>query len=106
MIALPSRAFGLRDPHRQGGPWLDAAVQAVRGDPPMSQSSYGGGVMIIDQEFQKLIPALLPDEYKLLEANIVRDGCREPLSVWNDVLVDGHNRYEICQRHSIKFEMR
>ena len=62
--------------------------------------------MIIDKEFQKLIPALLPDEYKLLEANIIRDGCREPLSVWNGVLVDGHNRYGICQRHGIKFETR
>jgi hypothetical protein len=62
--------------------------------------------MIIDKEFQKLIPALLPDEYKLLEANIIRDGCREPLSVWNGVLVDGHNRYGICQRHAIKFERR
>jgi hypothetical protein len=62
--------------------------------------------MIIAKEFQKLIPALLPDEYKLLEANIIRDGCREPLSVWNGVLVDGHNRYGICQRHGIKFETR
>jgi N6-adenosine-specific RNA methylase IME4 len=62
--------------------------------------------MIIDDEFKKLIPALLPDEYKLLEANIIRDGCHEPLSVWNGILVDGHNRYGICQRHGIEFDTR
>jgi N6-adenosine-specific RNA methylase IME4 len=62
--------------------------------------------MNIDREFKNLIPALLPDEYKQLEANIRRDGCHEPLSVWNGILVDGHNRYEICQQHGIKFDTR
>ena len=61
--------------------------------------------IVIDDEFKNLIPALLPDEYKLLEANIVRDGCREPLSVWKGILVDGHNRHRICTKHGIKFEL-
>ena len=52
--------------------------------------------MRIDEEFQKLIPALTPEEYKGLEASILAEGCRDALVVWGDVLVDGHNRYKIC----------
>lgn len=58
----------------------------------------------IDPEFKALIPPLAPDELSQLEANILRDGCRDPLVVWNGVLIDGHNRHEICTRHAIPFE--
>ncbi len=52
----------------------------------------------IDPEFRALIPPLTPEEFAQLEENIKRDGCRDPLVVWNDTLVDGHNRYAICNR--------
>ena len=95
----------------------------------------------IDPEFKALIPPLAPDELAQLEANIIRDGCRDPLVVWQNtpetawckdcekeqpcslgdgniecdvcqygvapwpesILIDGHNRYEICTRHGIDF---
>ena len=38
-----------------------------------------------------------------LEANIVADGCRDALVLWRGILLDGHNRYEICTRLKIKF---
>jgi len=57
----------------------------------------------IDENFKKLIPPLTPNEYEQLEENIVRDGCREPLCVWENTIVDGHNRYEICTRLKIPF---
>lgn len=59
----------------------------------------------IDPEFRALLPALRPDELKALETNIVRDGCREPLTVWNGLLADGHNRYEICTRRDVHFQV-
>lgn len=61
--------------------------------------------IIVDPEFKALIPPLSPDEYSQLEANILADGCRDPLVVWagENVLIDGHNRYEICTRHGIGF---
>lgn len=60
----------------------------------------------IDPEFKKLIPALAGDEYSQLEANIVADGCRDPLTVWEEegLLLDGHNRFEICKRYGIEHE--
>lgn len=78
----------------------------------------------IDSEFRSLIPALTPDEYKRLETSILEEGCRDALVVWpnidfanddyeNDpdpyviegaILIDGHNRYEICMSHDIPFQ--
>jgi N6-adenosine-specific RNA methylase IME4 len=58
----------------------------------------------IDAEFKALIPPLAPDELAQLEANILRDGCRDPLVVWDDILIDGHNRFAICSKHGLEFE--
>ena len=39
-------------------------------------------------------------EYKQLEENILKEGkLISPLIVWNNTLVDGHNRYAILQKH-------
>lgn len=59
--------------------------------------------LIIDEEFKKLIPPLSEEELTLLEENIVRDGCREPICVWNNTIIDGHNRYSICVKNNIPF---
>ena len=51
--------------------------------------------MQIDDEFKNLIPLLTNEEFNQLEENILKEGCREPIVLWNDTIVDGHNRYEI-----------
>jgi N6-adenosine-specific RNA methylase IME4 len=61
--------------------------------------------IVIDQAFQSLIPPLATDELAQLENNIVAEGCRDPLVVWDGVLIDGHNRYEICTRLDIPFDV-
>ena len=61
--------------------------------------------LIIDNEFQVLIPQLSFNEYQTLEENILKDGCRDPLVVWNGILVDGHNRHTICTKHNLKFSV-
>jgi ParB family chromosome partitioning protein len=65
----------------------------------------------IDPEFKKLIPPLRPEEYVQLEANIKREGCRDPLVLWRRgecdyVLIDGHNRYEICEAHGMQYAVK
>ncbi len=62
--------------------------------------------LIIDNDFKQLIPSLSEEERCLLKENLIRDGCREPLSVWNNTILDGHNRYEICTRHQIPFSIQ
>lgn len=58
----------------------------------------------IDPEFKRLLPELSETELEYLEANIIQDGCRDPIVVWNNIIVDGHHRYEICRRHRISFK--
>ena len=54
----------------------------------------------IDPEFQSQIPPLTDDEYNQLEENILKEGkLLSPLIVWNNTLIDGHNRYAILQKH-------
>ena len=60
--------------------------------------------MKIDETFRSLIPPLSEEEFKQLKENILKDGCREPLVVWNDTLIDGHNRYKICTENNIEFK--
>ena len=65
-----------------------------------------GGVMgkiVIDEEFKSLLPELDKETYALLEENILQNGCRDSLVIWGDILVDGHNRYEICTKHKIPY---
>ena len=60
--------------------------------------------MQIDEEFKNLIPKLTDDEIKQLEENILEEGCREPLVIWNNTIIDGHNRYKICTENNIDFK--
>ena len=54
----------------------------------------------IDPEFKAQIPPLTEDERAQLEENILAEGeLLSPILVWNDTIVDGHNRYEILQSH-------
>jgi N6-adenosine-specific RNA methylase IME4 len=64
----------------------------------------------IDAEFAALIPPLSAEERQQLEENIVEHGgARDPLVVWASkgtlTLIDGHNRYEICTRLELPFDV-
>ena len=54
----------------------------------------------IDPEFESRIPPLTDDEFKQLEENILADGVIiNPIIVWDGVIVDGHNRFRIVEKH-------
>ena len=59
--------------------------------------------ILIDPLLKQLIPALSSEEFVQLEANILRDGCRDALVLWGDTLIDGHHRLDICQRHGLPY---
>jgi len=66
--------------------------------------------IVIDAEFAALIPPLSGEERQQLEQNIVEHGgARDPLVVWAQIgtftLLDGHNRYEICTRLGLGFDI-
>jgi transcriptional regulator with XRE-family HTH domain len=59
----------------------------------------------INDELRKYIDPLTESERATLERSLLAEGCRDALVLWEDVLVDGHNRYDICQKHGIPYKV-
>lgn len=60
-------------------------------------------ITVLD-ELRAYIDPLTPEEHQALERSILAEGCRDALVLWGEILVDGHNRYGICQKHGIPFQ--
>lgn len=60
--------------------------------------------IVVNEELKAYIDPLSPDEHAALERSLLAEGCRDALVLWGDVLVDGHNRYGICQKHGLPFQ--
>ncbi len=61
---------------------------------------------IIDPEFASLMPRLSAEEKSILAEKINDEGMREPIITWRNIIIDGHNRYEICMAESLPFECK
>jgi hypothetical protein len=87
----------------------------------LHEDSIKKNIVILD-ELRSLIPPLVNEEYKQLEDNILTHGCQTPLQIWQTtkknleisyekdddiayILIDGHNRFSICQTHNLPFEI-
>ncbi len=57
----------------------------------------------INEDLRAYIDPLTQDEFSSLERSLLAEGCRDALVLWGDLLVDGHNRYAICQKHALSF---
>ena len=57
----------------------------------------------INETLRAFIDPLSAIEQAALERSLLAEGCRDALVLWGDVLIDGHNRYDICKRHDIAF---
>jgi hypothetical protein len=65
-------------------------------------------IVKIDPEFERISLeefALSAEETAQLRANLIRDGCRDSLRIWDSegILIDGHNRYRLCKELGIEF---
>ncbi|OEU41026.1 hypothetical protein BGV40_17380 [Methanosarcina sp. Ant1] len=63
--------------------------------------------LIIDSEFKNLIPPMKPEEFQGLKENIMNNGydILYPIVIWNNIIIDGHNRYSICKEFNIQFSV-
>lgn len=59
----------------------------------------------IKEEFRDLIHELSGDEFKDLERSVLDEGIRDPICVWNGIIVDGHHRYKLSEKHNLEFEI-
>ena len=60
--------------------------------------------IVVNEDLKAYIDPLTADEYAALERSLLAEGCRDALVLWGDILVDGHNRYGICQKHGLPFQ--
>lgn len=57
-------------------------------------------------ELAELLPPLSGEQLAALEKDILQNGCYAPIIVNEDlVVVDGHNRQQICTRHDLPYKM-
>lgn len=65
----------------------------------------------IDPEFRDWVMPLSQEEFAQLEENLLADGCRDALVVWDSgeggapILIDGHHRYAICKAHDLPYRI-
>lgn len=64
----------------------------------------------IDREFQSRLFPQTQAETALLEESIAKEGCRDSLVAWKSpdgrcILIDGHHRFEICERLGISYSV-
>ena len=84
-----------------------------------SEENIKSQIVILDQ-LRDLIPPLTVDELHQLELNILKHGVKDPLSIWETtaaiaqiddsntpvfVLIDGHNRYDICKKNRLDYRI-
>ena len=60
--------------------------------------------IVVLPELKAYIDPLTLDEHESLERSILAEGCRDALVLWGNILVDGHNRFGICQKHGLPFK--
>ena len=78
--------------------------------------------IIILDELKDLIPPLLESEFLSLRDNLQKHGCKDPLKIWQTtnsiinregdtdqaiyILIDGHNRFQLCNELQIPFNIQ
>lgn len=60
----------------------------------------------IDFEFNNLSPDIPQEIYNNLEEDLVDYGCKEPILIWHDYIIDGHYRYNLCHKWEIPFSIK
>lgn len=60
----------------------------------------------INPELRDFIPPLSGEEKKQLEYSLLKYGYKgSPIYTWHGFIVDGHNRYELCKKHNIEYDV-
>ena len=61
---------------------------------------------VILPEMAELLPPLSAEQSAALEEDLLRNGCYSPIIVNEDmVIVDGHNRQALCEKHGLPYTM-
>ncbi len=84
-----------------------------------AESTIKSQIVVLDQ-LRDLIPPLTTEELEQLTRNVLTHGVKDPLTVWETtstvagldesnsvayILIDGHNRYQVCQQHRLDYRI-
>ena len=87
-----------------GGNEIDIETESTESKNDSSEKEEPHSELKINLEFKKLIPPLSNEEYEQLRENIKNEGVRDPIIIWNNTIIDGHNRYEIAKELNVTFK--
>ena len=59
----------------------------------------------VDNELKSYIRPLKDEEFEKLKESILSEGIRDPLVVWQGILLDGHHRYKIAQELGLEYKI-
>ena len=66
----------------------------------------GEATPVVLPEMAQLLPPLTGEQLSALEADLLANGCYSPVIVKEDmVVIDGHHRHELCEKHGIPYKM-
>ena len=61
---------------------------------------------VILLEMAELLPPLSAEQLDALEADLIKNGCYAPIIINEDmVIIDGHNRQALCEKHDLPYTM-
>ncbi|MCL2120469.1 MAG: hypothetical protein FWH27_18810 [Planctomycetaceae bacterium] len=60
--------------------------------------------LITHPQLENLLPPLSDAEYKGLEEDILKHGCLTAIVIWGNIIVDGHARHALCEKHGLPFD--
>ena len=61
---------------------------------------------VVLPEMAQLLPPLTGEQLAALETDLLANGCYSPIIVNEDmVIIDGHYRYELCEKHGVPYKM-
>ena len=61
---------------------------------------------VILPEMAELLPPLSAEQLDALEVDLIKNGCYSPIIVNEDmVVIDGHNRQALCEKHGLPYTM-
>jgi len=65
-------------------------------------------IYTVNKEFDALLPPLSDDQLNRLEESILEVGCMDAIKIWKQTneIVDGHNRFNICSKHDLEFDVQ
>lgn len=62
--------------------------------------------LILDAEFMRMKLPISDQSYASLEENIFDNGCLSPILLWENTIIDGYKRYEICKSWNLPYVTR